>query len=52
VEVSLSGMGTDGQQFQRRQSAEIIKGSGRKVMELNVAAGDKGTEPTFSIHEW
>lgn len=52
VDVSLSGMGTDGQQFVRRQSVKIIKGSGRKVMELNIATGDNGTEPQFSIHEW
>ena len=52
VDVSLSGMGTDGQQFVRRQSVKIIKGSGRKVMELNIATGDNGTEPQFRIHEW
>jgi len=52
VDVSLSGMGMDGQKFLRRQSAEIIKGAGRKVMELNIAAGDNGTEPQFSINEW
>ncbi len=52
VDVSLSGIGTDGQQFVRRQSVKIIKGSGRKVMELNIATGDNGTEPQFSIHEW
>ncbi len=52
VDVSLSGVGTDGQQFVRRQSAKIVKDSGRKVVELNIAAGDNGTEPQFSIHEW
>jgi hypothetical protein len=52
VDVFLSGMGKDGQQLIRRQSAKIIKGSGRKVMELNIAAGDNGTEPQFSIQEW
>jgi hypothetical protein len=45
-------MGKDGQQLLRRQSAKIIKGPGRKVMELNIAAGDNGTEPQFSIQEW
>ena len=52
VDISLSGMGTDGQQFLRQQSVKIIKGAGRKVMELNIAAGDNGTEPQFSINEW
>jgi hypothetical protein len=52
VDVSLSGTATDGQQLLRRQSAKIIKRAGRKVMELNIAAGDKGTEPQFTIHDW
>ncbi|GMQ86867.1 MAG: hypothetical protein BMS9Abin08_0065 [Gammaproteobacteria bacterium] len=52
VDVSLSGMGMDGQQFLQRQSTKIIKGSGRKVVELNITAGDNETEPQFSIHEW
>jgi len=52
VDVSLSGTGTGGQQFRRQQSAKITKGSGRKVMELKIAAVDKRTEPQFTIHEW
>lgn len=52
VDVSLSGMSPDGQQFQRRQSVRIVKGSDRKVMELNIAAGNNGSEPEVTIHEW
>jgi hypothetical protein len=52
VDVSLSGTATGGQQFRRQQSAKITKGSGRKVMELKIAAVDKQTEPQFTIHEW
>ena len=52
VDVSLSGTGTGGQQFRRQQSAKITKASGRKVMELKIAAVDKRTEPQFTIHEW
>jgi len=52
VDASFSGTATDGQQLLHQQSAKIIKRAGRKVMELNIAAGDKGTEPQFTIHEW
>ena len=52
VDAALSGRGTDGQQFFREQSAKIVKGSGRKVMELTIAAGNNGTEPRFTIHQW
>ena len=52
VDVSLSGTGKGGQQFLRHQSAKITKNSGRKIMELKIAAIDKQTEPQFSIHEW
>jgi hypothetical protein len=52
VDALFSGTATDGQQLLRRQSVKIIKRAGRKVMELNIAAGDKGTEPQFTIHDW
>jgi hypothetical protein len=52
MDVSLSAMGTNGQQFHRRQSVKIIKGSGRKVVELSIAAGDNGPEAEFTVHEW
>lgn len=52
VDVTLSGSGTDGQPFFREQSAKIVKGSGRKVMELSIAAGDNDTEPQFTIRQW
>ena len=52
VDASFSGTATDGQQLLHQQSAKIIKRAGRKVMELNIAAGDKEMEPHFTIHEW
>jgi len=52
VGAVLSGVNTNGQQFQRRQSVKIIKGSDRKVMELSISAGNNGSEPEFTIHEW
>ena len=52
VDVSLSVTGTDGQQFLRQHSAKITNAAVRKVMELNIAALDKRTEPQFTLHEW
>jgi hypothetical protein len=52
VDVSVSASAKHGQQFSRQQSAKIFKGSGRKVMELNIAPGDEGTDPQFTIHQW
>ena len=52
VDVTLSGVGADGQQVFSEQTAEIRKDIGRKIMEVSIAAGDKGQEPKFTIHEW
>jgi hypothetical protein len=52
VDVSVSARTKDEQQFFRQHSAKIVKGSGRKVMELNIASGDEGTDPQFTIHQW
>ena len=52
VDVSVSASTKDERQLFRQQSAKIIKGSGRKVMELSIAPGNEGTDPQFTIHQW
>ena len=52
VYVSVSASTKDERQLFRQQSAKIIKGPGRKVMELSIAPGNEGTDPKFTIHQW
>jgi hypothetical protein len=52
LHVSLAGTSAQGQTILREQSAEFVKGSKQKVMELNIVSGDNGKDPEFTIHQW